>query len=88
MQHRSLVDIQGNAGGNVTIAFTVDDDGNVIGIGVQNTSGYPQIDAAAAAAIRRASPFPPPPAGAPHGLVATIDFGNSEPSYTMGSQGR
>lgn len=88
MQHRNLVDVSASIGGNVTIAFNVDDDGNVIGIGVQQTSGYPQVDAEAAAAIRRASPFPPPPAGAPHGLVATIDFDDTEPSYTMGSQGR
>ena len=87
MQHRAVVEAPGE-GGSVTIVFHVDDDGNVFGIGVQHTSGYPQIDAEAAMAIRRASPFPPPPAGAPHSLVATIDFGDTQPVYTMGSQGR
>lgn len=75
MQNRSLIGIPTNVGGTVTITFNVDDDGNVTSMAVARTSGYPQIDAAAGAAIRRASPFPPPPAGAPHSLVATIDFG-------------
>lgn len=78
MQHRSLIGIPANVGGTVTINFNVDDDGNVIGMAVTRTSGYPQIDAAAGAAIRRASPFPPPPVGAPHSLIATIDFGPAD----------
>jgi protein TonB len=88
MQHRAMVSIPGNVAGDVTIAFNVDDDGNVVSIGVQHTSGYPAVDAEAAAAIRRASPFPPPPVGAPHGLVATINFGEMGSSYEMGSRGR
>lgn len=87
MAHRSRIDVPGN-GGSVTIAFNVDGGGNLIGMGVEHTSGYPEIDAAAAAAIQGASPFPPPPAGAPHGLIATIDFGQEAPVYTMGSRGR
>ena len=60
--------------GNVTVAFNVDDGGDLTGIGIVHTSGYPQIDAEALATIRRAAPFPPPPPGAPHGLIATIDL--------------
>jgi TonB family protein len=88
MQHRSMIDAPADEGGSVTIAFTVDDEGNVIGMGIEQTSGYPQVDAEAAAAIRRASPFPPPPAGAPHGLIATIDFADGDPAYAMGSRAR
>lgn len=87
MAHRSRIDVPGD-GGSVTIAFNVDGGGNLVGMDVENTSGYPEIDAAATAAIQRASPFPPPPAGAPHGLIATIDFGHAAPVYTMGSRGR
>ena len=60
---------------DVTVAFNVDDGGDLTGIGIVHTSGSPQIDAEAVAAIRRAAPFPPPPAGSPHGLIATIDLG-------------
>ncbi len=61
--------------GNVTVAFNVDDGGDLTGMAIVHTSGYPQIDAEAVAAIRRAAPFPPPPPGSPHGLIATIDLG-------------
>ncbi len=61
--------------GNVTVAFNVDDGGDLTAIGIVHTSGFPQIDAEALAAIRRAAPFPPPPPGSPHGLIATIDLG-------------
>ena len=78
MQHRSPVGIPGGAGANVTLDFTVDDDGNVLEIGIERTSGFPEVDEEAAEAIRRSSPLPPPPAGAPHGLVATIDFSEAQ----------
>ncbi|MBV9567263.1 MAG: TonB family protein, partial [Hyphomicrobiales bacterium] len=37
-------------------------------------SGDPDIDAEIAAMVRRASPFPPPPAGAPHVFSASVNF--------------
>ena len=59
--------------GSVTVTFNVDGGGSVVEIGIAQTSGYTDIDAEAVRAIRRASPFPPPPPGAPHGLIATLD---------------
>ncbi len=58
---------------SITMTFDVDSGGDVEDINVVRTSGYPEIDAEAITAVRRASPFPPPPPGAPHGLIATID---------------
>ena len=37
-------------------------------------SGFPDIDAEALAAVKRAEPFPPPPPGTKPHLVATIEF--------------
>jgi TonB family protein len=87
MQHRRAIATEGREG-SVTVGFNVDGSGNVIGAGIERTSGDPEIDAAATAAIYRASPFPPPPEGAPHGLIATIDFGDGVPSYKMGRRGQ
>ena len=77
MRSRHSVVTVADANGNVTIAFDVDSNGRLIGADYVHRSGYPEIDAEAMAAIRRASPFPPPPPGAPHGLVATIDFSDT-----------
>lgn len=85
IQHRTRVSLPAGEAGSVTIAFNVDGEGNLTGMGVQHSSGFPEVDQAAASAIRRASPFPPPPAGAPHGLIATIDFGDAA-AYTMGDR--
>jgi protein TonB len=74
MRHRTPIVAPGG-GGTVTIVFEVDDDGNVIGLSLRSSSGFPELDAEAARAIQRASPLPPPPPGAPHSLVAKIDFG-------------
>ena len=45
------------------IAFWLDDRGDLTHQVLVRTSGFPAFDAAAVAAVRRASPFPPPPAG-------------------------
>lgn len=87
MNQRRAIEVP-DANGNATIAFNVDDDGDVIGMGVMRTSGDPELDAEAMGAIRRASPFPPPPAGSPHGLVATIDFRDAAPTYTVDRRAR
>lgn len=83
-KRRPLVVADDNS--TVTVAFEVDDEGNVIGVDVSAASGYPTLDAEAVAAIRRASPFPPPPAGAPHGLVATMDFAHLPSAYRTGAR--
>ncbi len=46
------------------IAFVVDGLGNITHRSIARTSGLPDLDAAALAAVGEASPFPPPPQGA------------------------
>jgi protein TonB len=52
------------------LAFNVDIKGNLARVGIQQSSGLPELDAAAVAAVRRAAPFPPPP----RGLTYSINF--------------
>jgi protein TonB len=51
------------------IAFYIDETGNLTHQAVYRSSGLPELDAAALAAVRRAAPFPPPPAGLPHSML-------------------
>lgn len=64
--------------GDATVAFEVNDDGSVIGTEVVQSSGDREVDDAAVAAVWRASPMPPSPPGAPHGLLARFSA-DSEP---------
>lgn len=50
------------------VAFYVDENGNLTHSAIYHTSGRPDLDQAAMIAVRRASPFPPPPAGDPHAI--------------------
>ena len=56
----------------VTVAFNVDDDGTILQMQIVQSSGDDELDEAAVAAVSRASPLPPLPRGAPHGLIARI----------------
>jgi protein TonB len=58
----------------VTISFVLDDSGRVVYQATSKSSGDSSIDSAAAAAVRLAAPYPPPPYGMPHSLIANIDF--------------
>ncbi len=58
----------------VKIGFFVDDSGALESVEIYRTSGYPDYDEEAKDAIRRAAPFPPPPADEPHGFIANMDF--------------
>ena len=51
------------------ITFEIDRAGRLIRAGVTRSSGSGALDAAAMAAIRAASPFPPTPTGTPLGLI-------------------
>lgn len=59
--------------GDGVLVFNVDIKGNLARIGIQQSSGFGDLDAEALAAVRRAAPFPPPP----RGLTYSISF-----SYT------
>lgn len=50
------------------VAFYVDATGNLTHQAVYQSSGFPALDAAALAAVRRAAPFPPPPSGHSQGI--------------------
>jgi len=61
-------------GGVAVVGFFLDDTGHLVHEALYRTSGYPDIDAEAVAAVRRAAPFPPPPPGTRPHLIATIEF--------------
>jgi TonB family protein len=58
----------------VTVSFVLDDSGRIVYQATSKSSGDPAIDRAAAAAVRSGAPYPPPPYGMPHSLIANIDF--------------
>jgi protein TonB len=60
--------------GKVIVAFWLDERGDLVHQALYRTSGYPELDRAAVAAIEKAAPFPPPPPGQPHGFVAQMAF--------------
>jgi protein TonB len=62
------------AQGNPVIAFSVDASGHVVSVSLTHGSGDADIDAEVVAMVKRASPFPPPPSGAPHAFSAGINF--------------
>ncbi len=64
-----------NSRGSATISFQIASNGGLAGLGVARSSGSQALDAAAVELVRRAAPFPPPPAGARR-------------SFTIGIQGR
>ncbi|HYP58257.1 MAG TPA: TonB family protein [Beijerinckia sp.] len=59
---------------SVMIGFFLDETGNLTHQALYRTSGQPDLDAAALAAVRRAAPFPPPPRGDPRGFVVVLTF--------------
>jgi len=65
----------GQRTGQVLVRFTINPSGEVISREIAQTSGFPNIDAAALATIDRASPFPPVPAELASGpQVHTVPF--------------
>jgi protein TonB len=53
------------------VAFYIDEMGNLTHQAVFRSSGAPDLDAAALAAVRQAAPFPAPPRGLPHSMLFT-----------------
>lgn len=60
--------------GVVQVRFVVDDGGNVRSAQIVRSSGYAELDEAVVALVRRASPVPAPPPGAPREIVAPVQF--------------
>jgi TonB family protein len=58
----------------VTISFVLDDSGRIVFQATSKSSGDPAIDRAASAAVKLGAPYPPPPYGLPHSLIASIEF--------------
>jgi protein TonB len=62
------------AEGRPSVAFVLDASGRVVSVTLTHASGQSDIDAEVVAMVHRASPFPPPPAGAGRSFSATIGF--------------
>ena len=67
---------QRNAGGRgvARVSFSVSPNGQAVGISIAGSSGNARVDRAAVAHVKRASPFPKPPAGAQTRFVIPIEF--------------
>lgn len=55
--------VEANARGAARVVFVINPDGSLASVDVVQSSGTFQLDNAAKAQVRRASPFPPPPQG-------------------------
>ena len=60
---KHLVGRQKHASGTVKVGFTIGASGALVSERVVQSSGLESLDATAMTIVRRASPFPPPPAG-------------------------
>jgi protein TonB len=63
-----------HASGTVMVSFIIDAEGGLVYQTISHSSGEPDLDAEAVAAVKSAAPYPPPPPGAPRSLLATIKF--------------
>jgi colicin import membrane protein len=62
------------ARGNVTLSFSVDDQGQPQDIEILESSGEADLDVEGLSMIMRAAPFPVPPAGAPRTFAPEVRF--------------
>lgn len=60
--------------GTVGVRFSVDDAGGLVDVAVAVSSGVADLDAESLAIVRRAAPFPKPPAGAEHTFSANFSY--------------
>lgn len=63
-----------NRRGVVRVSFSIALSGGLAGVSVARSSGSSKLDQAAASMIRRAAPFPKPPAGARRSFTISIEF--------------
>lgn len=64
----------GREEGIVRAQFSIDDSGNILSARIVRSSGSPDLDAEVMALMKRASPVPAPPPGAPHSITVPIAF--------------
>jgi protein TonB len=64
----------GSNQGTAVVSFTLGGSGAVGGVRLARASGVAAIDQEVQAMVRRASPFPPPPAGAMRSFTIPINF--------------
>ena len=62
----------------VGVRFSVDDAGGLVDVEVAVSSGVAELDAESLAIVRRAAPFPKPPAGAEHTFSANFAYAGTE----------
>jgi protein TonB len=60
--------------GVAIVSFSIGGSGQLAGASLAQSAGDPILDAEALATVRRASPFPPPPAGAPRNFSAPLSY--------------
>jgi protein TonB len=60
--------------GTAQVRFSIDGGGNVQSVRLVRSSGYAELDEAVVALVRRASPVPAPPPGAPREVTAPVQF--------------
>ena len=63
-----------HASGTVMVSFIIDGEGALVYQTISHSSGEPDLDAEAIAAVKAAAPYPAPPPGAPRSLLATLRF--------------
>ena len=62
------------AQGNAQVRFRIDAHGNVLSVSLARSSGFAELDRAAIAMVRNASPIPVPPEGVNRTIVAPVHF--------------
>jgi len=62
------------AQGVAIVRFSIAASGQLAGASLSRSAGDPLLDAEALATVRRASPFPPPPAGAPRNFSVPLSY--------------
>jgi protein TonB len=60
--------------GVAIVSFSIDASGHLTAVSINQSAGDANLDAEALTTVRRASPFPPPPAGAPRTFSAPLSF--------------
>jgi len=64
-----------NVSGTAGVTLTIAGSGNLVSAVISRSSGVPEIDQAAADAVRRASPFSPPPGGISMSFTQVFEIG-------------